>query len=68
MTVGEITENLESSLANVSHHLGVLYDAELVSRKRKGRNILYALNPQVFTRGKQDVLNFGCCKVVLRGK
>jgi DNA-binding transcriptional ArsR family regulator len=67
-SVGELAAKLGAELANVSHHLGVLYDAKLVARKRKGKSILYSLNPQVFSGGKKDVLELGCCRVLLRSR
>ena len=69
-TVSELTLALHSELANVSHHLSVLRKYHLVCTKRNGKNILYSLNPTVFSRQKNSrhSLNFGCCEVVLRSR
>jgi DNA-binding transcriptional ArsR family regulator len=66
-TVSELAAALDSEIANVSHHLAVLRKSKLVRTQRKGKHILYALNPKVFSRTAQsgDALNFGCCQVVL---
>jgi len=66
-TVGEIATVLHSEIANVSHHLSVLRNSRLVCTERKGKHILYSLNPKVFSHKKAsgDSLNFGCCEVVL---
>jgi DNA-binding transcriptional ArsR family regulator len=42
-TVGELTEQLDSSQQNVSKHLGVLHQAGLVSRTKQGTSVHYAI-------------------------
>jgi len=41
LSVTEAAERAGVSTSTTSFHLGVLLDAGLVSRKRKGRNVLY---------------------------
>jgi len=66
MTVTDIAEIVELDITIVSHHLRVLYHAEIVTTERDGRHIYYALNPKlVSTKRKMDELNFGCCKLDL---
>lgn len=69
MTVGDIAEFLETELVTVSHHLGILKNAELVSAKRDGRHMVYSLCPDILqkTAGKhpREFLNFGCCRLEL---
>ncbi len=43
MTVGELTERLGASQQNVSKHLGVLHQAGLVSRSKRGTFAYYAI-------------------------
>lgn len=43
---GKIAEEFPVSRPAVSKHLRVLYDAELVTRRKEGRNRLYALRPE----------------------
>lgn len=47
--VGELVEALDGNQPNVSKHLQILFDAGLVSRRREGTSILYAIaDPMVF--------------------
>lgn len=41
--VGPLAEELDLSISAVSHQLGLLRDRRLVSAKRHGRNVEYAL-------------------------
>lgn len=47
LTVGEIAASLSITMATLSHHLDILRRANLVSSRRAGRNIFYALNLSV---------------------
>ena len=48
-SVGELVADLNGNQPNVSKHLQILFDAELVSRKREGTTIIYAIgDPMVF--------------------
>lgn len=48
-TVGELVAELDGNQPNVSKHLLILHDAGLVSRRRDGTSILYAISdPMVF--------------------
>jgi DNA-binding transcriptional ArsR family regulator len=60
--VGEITRALESPIANVSHHLGALKSAGLVTAQKQGRFVVYALAPEILRQGSLD---FGCCRLQL---
>ena len=40
-TVRELTEAVQASQQNVSKHLGVLYDAGIVSRRKVGNQVFY---------------------------
>lgn len=42
-TVGELGERLDASQQNVSKHLGVLRDAGIVSREKRGNHSYYAI-------------------------
>jgi len=52
MTAGEISSLFEISGPSMSHHFNVLKDADLVSTRRNGQQILYSLNTTVV----QDVM------------
>lgn len=48
MTAGEIASNFDISKPSISHHLGVLKNAGLVTAERRGQEIVYSLNLTVF--------------------
>ncbi len=48
MTAGQLTERFEISAPSMSHHFNVLKQADLVSARREGQQIYYALNTTVF--------------------
>jgi DNA-binding transcriptional ArsR family regulator len=67
--VGDLANELGHAVVKVSHHLGVLRDANLVVAQRTGRYIKYALHPDV--SGSSDeynlptLVNLGCCRLDL---
>ncbi|HSZ55268.1 MAG TPA: metalloregulator ArsR/SmtB family transcription factor [Tepidisphaeraceae bacterium] len=70
-TVGEISRQLDSPIANVSHHLKQLRVAGLVRGHRKGRNVSYAIAAEFAgpaKRARLKVLDFGCCRIELGKK
>jgi len=48
MSVGEILQHLDITGASLSHHLNTLKQADLVSSRRDGQQIIYSLNLSVF--------------------
>lgn len=54
MTPGAIAENFDSSRQTISKHIQILTDCEILHRERKGREILYRLNPN----GMKDIADF----------
>jgi ArsR family transcriptional regulator len=54
MTAGELTERVSSRVSkpSMSHHFSVLKEADLVTARREGQQIFYALNTTVV----EDVL------------
>ncbi len=54
MTAGELTERVSSRVSkpSMSHHFAVLKEADLVTSRRQGQQIYYALNTTVV----EDVL------------
>lgn len=66
MSVSDIALRLEQPVNVVSHHLRVLYHAELVATQRDGKFIFYSLHENLTTvaSGVQDnILNLGCCRI-----
>jgi DNA-binding transcriptional ArsR family regulator len=56
---GELAEPFAMSLAAVSQHLRVLREADLVQEQRRGRQIIYYLNPKPLKAIYQWVDEFG---------
>lgn len=67
LSVSDISELLEIEMANVSHHLRVLFHADIVTTERDGKFIYYTLNREFLnSRTAGRSLDFGCCKIDLR--
>jgi ArsR family transcriptional regulator, arsenate/arsenite/antimonite-responsive transcriptional repressor len=47
MSAGEIADVFDISAPSVSHHFNVLKEADLISQRRDGQQILYSLNTTV---------------------
>ena len=52
MTAGDLATHFDMSKPSMSHHFAVLKEADLVTTRRDGQQIYYALNTTVL----QDVL------------
>jgi DNA-binding transcriptional ArsR family regulator len=57
-TVAELTQSLGTSQQNVSKHLGVLHDAGILGRRKRGTHTLYAI---------ADTSVLGLCEQVCGG-
>ncbi len=67
-SVSDLVLLLELEMPNVSHHLRVLYHADIVTTQREGKFIYYTLNKDFLSsRSVAKSLDFGCCKIDLRG-
>ena len=68
-SVSDVALLLEAEIANISHHLRVMYHAGLVTTEREGKFIYYSLAPELLgPRRLADVLDFGCCRIDLRDR
>jgi len=47
MTAGRLAERFDMTKPSMSHHFAVLKEADLVSTRREGQQIFYALNATV---------------------
>ena len=47
MTAGDIADKFDMSKPSISHHLDLLFQAELVAREKKGQFIHYSINTTV---------------------
>ncbi|QDV44690.1 Transcriptional repressor SdpR [Stieleria neptunia] len=66
LSVSDLAELLGQEIGVVSHHLRVLYHADIVQTRRDGKYIYYSLNDQfldVSRRNRNRVLDFGCCRL-----
>ena len=48
LNAGEIAEHFNMTKPSISHHLGILKQAELVRAQKHGQNVVYTLNISVF--------------------
>lgn len=48
MSAGEISDKFNMTKPSISHHLGILKNADLVLSEKNGQNIIYSLNTTVF--------------------
>ena len=58
LTAGDLAARFPITAASVSHHLGVLKEAELVQAERDGRTIVYSLNSTVLQEFIGELLRF----------
>ena len=71
LPVRDICKQINSPLANVSHHLKQLRVAGLVYGRKQGRFVFYALAPRLSRHpgnSPVNVLDFGCCRLELGQK
>tara|TARA_R110002096_G_scaffold105923_1_gene233041 strand:- start:8447 stop:8767 length:321 start_codon:yes stop_codon:yes gene_type:complete len=63
MRVGEISESLNVSTYNVSKHLRVLREAELIVMEKAGKAKVCALAEEFRQKleENENILNLGCC-------
>jgi DNA-binding transcriptional ArsR family regulator len=67
LTVSDMAELLEIDIQKVSHHLRILFHADLLTIQKEGRFRYYELNPNfVKSRQSNKSLDLGCCTIGLR--
>ncbi len=54
LTAGEIAEEFAMTKPSISHHLNILFRADLVHKQKEGQFIYYSLNTTVM----QDVMSW----------
>ncbi|MBN1779484.1 MAG: winged helix-turn-helix transcriptional regulator [Candidatus Buchananbacteria bacterium] len=57
MAVNEIAVNFSITLPSLSHHLSILKNANLVTARRRGQQIIYSLNLSVFEEAAKEIYN-----------
>ena len=67
--VGDLAEALGVEVITVSHHLGILKNAGLVEREKRGRFGIYRLTPGMLQprslASGNERLDLGCCRIEL---
>lgn len=58
MTVSQILEHLDVTMATLSHHLDILKRQNLISGRRAGQQIYYSLNLSVFEEISEQIIKF----------
>ena len=67
LTVTDLSLLLDSEMANVSHHLRVLFHAGLVTTQRDGKFIYYQINRDIVRRKAViSALDLGCCRIEMQ--
>ena len=56
MSVTEIQEQLPVTQPTISHHLAILHRANLVSRRRVGKQVFYRINPDCVPKCCSEIL------------
>ena len=65
--VGDLAAQLSDEIVKVSHHLGILRNANLVQATKEGRFVVYALHPDVAAMpvANRRQIDLGCCRLDL---
>ncbi len=58
LPAGEIGKNFNITSPSLSHHLSVLKQANLVTYRRKGQELIYSLNLSVFEEIAEKLIKF----------
>ncbi len=58
LSAGEIGKNFAITSPSLSHHLGVLKQANLVTFRRQGQELIYSLNLSVFEEIAGKLIKF----------
>jgi DNA-binding transcriptional ArsR family regulator len=61
--VTEINAQLKIDQSLLSHHLKVLREAGLVTNRREGKSVRYAVSPDAAATVAGKGLNLGCCEI-----
>ncbi len=66
-SVSDLAALLDMDIGNVSHHLKVLRQQEIVAFRREGKTMIYSLSNELFNSHKSnsDEFDFGCCRLEL---
>ena len=67
LTVSDLAELLEVDIQKISHHLRILFHADVVTVQKEGKYRYYRLNPGLTAkRSSGKEIDLGCCTIGLR--
>ncbi len=58
LTAGEIADRFDMTKPSISHHLGILKQAGLVTDERRGQHIVYSINTTVSQEAMSWLMGF----------
>lgn len=58
MSAGEIGSHFDMTAPSISHHLAILKQADLVTSRRSGQEIIYSLSVSTFEELSDMMINF----------
>lgn len=58
MSAGEIGLHFDMTAPSISHHLSILKNADLVTSRRNGQEIIYSLSVSMFEELSDTMINF----------
>jgi DNA-binding transcriptional ArsR family regulator len=58
LPAGEIASRFDAGWSTISHHLGVLKDANLVQVERQGQSLIYSLNATVLHEALAELMGW----------
>lgn len=67
LTVSDLAELLEVDIQKISHHLRILFHAQVLTVQKDGKYRYYRLSPSLTAkRSSGKELDLGCCTIGLR--
>lgn len=69
LCVSEVGAHFDMAQPSISHHLRILKEAGLVTARKRGKEVYYAINEEELSRCCGVFFDkFACCRTVLRPK
>jgi DNA-binding transcriptional ArsR family regulator len=69
LCVSELGVHFEMAQPSISHHLRILKEAGLVTARKRGKEVYYAINHDELSRCCGGFFDkFACCRAILRAK
>jgi ArsR family transcriptional regulator len=58
LAAGDIAARFDATWSTISHHLGVLKEADLVMVERRGQSLIYSLNATVLQEALSEIMGW----------